>query len=189
MPSVPTPHPSSGPVATLRPAVEADAEAIAAIYNDAVVTTTATFDTEARSLAAQREWLAEHHAPYVVLVAVAAARVVGWASLSPWSDRRAYAETAEVSEYVGQGHRGAGVGTALLDGLIVHARSVPFHMLLARIADSNPASHRLHASRGFRVVGVMHEVGLKFGRRIDVALLELRLSAIGPAPMAERRQS
>lgn len=163
----------AAPVAAIvRPARPRDQEAVRSIYNDAVATTTATFDTEPRSVAAQRAWWSAHRAPYLVLVAVASNEVVGWASLSAWSERRAYAATAEVSEYVAVGHRGRGIGSALLGRLVAEADRRGFHTLLARVAAGNPASRRLHRAFGFRPVGVMREVGVKFGRRIDVHLLQ-----------------
>jgi L-amino acid N-acyltransferase len=156
----------------VRPARAADAEAIRAIYNDAVASTTATFDTEPRSVTGQRAWMREHARPYLVLVAEVEETVVGWASVSAWSTRRAYAGTAEVSEYVEVGHRGRGIGRCLLAELVDRADRRGFHTLLARVADGNEASLRLHARNGFRTVGVMREVGWKFGRRLDVHLLQ-----------------
>jgi phosphinothricin acetyltransferase len=157
----------------VRRAGEGDAGSILAIYNDAVASTVATFDTEPRSLEGQFEWLREHDPPYVILVGESGGKVIGWASLSRWSDRKAYAETAEVSVYVDARMRGKGVGRRLLARLVEEGARSPFHTLLARVADGNAASLRLHESLGFRPVGVMKEVGFKFGRRIDVHLLQL----------------
>lgn len=159
----------------IRPARPSDAAAIAAIYNEAVANSTATFDTQPRSLAAQRRWLREHEGRYPVLVAERDGRVLGWASLSEYSGRCAYRETAENSVYVAAGARGRGVGRALMKALLEESRRRKFHSVLARVAAGNPASMRLHESFGFALVGVMKEVGLKFGRRIDVALLQLML--------------
>jgi L-amino acid N-acyltransferase len=163
----------SAPVSVrVRAARPSDARSIASIYNDAVRHTTATFDTTPRSLADQRRWLVEHGRPWVVLVAEEGGVVVGWASISRWSERRAYRETGEVSVYVGRAHRGRGVGRRLLRQLLAVGRSNGFHVLLARIADRNRASERLHRRFGFVRVGIMREVGRKFGRRIDVELLQ-----------------
>ena len=159
----------------IRAAAAPDAEAIAEIYNQAVLTTVATFDTRPRSLAAQRRWLAEHGGPHPVRVAVANGQVIGWASLSPWSDRPAYDGTAEVSVYVRDDWRGRGVGRSLLGDLLREGERQRLHTLLARVADGNPASTRLHAAFGFRSVGVMREVGFKFGRWVDVELFQRAL--------------
>jgi len=164
----------------IRRADDADAEAIRSIYNDAVATTVATFDTEPRSRDGQLRWLQEHREPYVALVAESMGDVVGWASLSRWSERRAYAGTAEVSVYVSAPRRGAGVGRTLLARLIEEGAGAGFHTLLARVADGNATSLHLHESLGFRPVGIMKEVGMKFGRRIDVHLLQLVYEEPGP---------
>jgi L-amino acid N-acyltransferase YncA len=176
----------SSPGPRIRPANEGDVPALAEIYNEAVRTTVATFDTEPRSEAAQLEWYRHHDAAHPVLVAEHAGRAIGWASLSQWSDRRAYDGTAEVSFYVTSAHRGHGVGRTLLTRLVEGADRLGVHVLLARIADGNAVSLHLHETLGFRRVGVMHEVGWKFDRWVDVHLLErLRPVTVGdarPAP-------
>jgi phosphinothricin acetyltransferase len=167
---------------TIRPASEADSPRIGEIYNDAVRTTVATFDTEPRSAAEQTAWWRHHGERYPVLVAVDQDAIVGWAALSPWSERPAYAATAEDSVYVDATFRGQGIGRALLGALLEPAGSSGFHTLLARVAEGNPASLSLHAAFGFREVGVMREVGFKFGRWVDVHLLQWVLEpAGGPA--------
>src|SRR3954465_14725432 len=98
---------------TIRHAVLADAAAIAVIYNEAILTTTATFDTEPKSVDERTQWLKSHDERHPVLVAVVDGRVVGWASLSSWSDRCAYADTAETSFYVHSTYRGRGIGRRL----------------------------------------------------------------------------
>ncbi len=164
--------PRAAEVLPIRRATEADCPSIAEIYNDAVRTTTATFDTEPRSVQDQVDWLRGHDVRHLVLVAEDRGTVVGWASLSPWSDRRAYADTAEVSVYVRPASRGQGIGRHLLAALVAGGEREGLHVLLARIADGNAVSRHLHEALGFRSVGVMHEVGHKFGRRIDVELYE-----------------
>jgi L-amino acid N-acyltransferase len=164
------------------------------IYNEAVRTTTATFDTEPRSLSAQLAWFSEHDARHPVLVAELARSIVGWASLSPWSDRKAYDATAEISVYVGSEWRGRGMGRALVSAILTEATRCNFHSILARVAVGNPVSRALHVSAGFESVGVMHEVGYKFNRFLDVELLELRLKPLpehskNPRPETRPRPS
>ncbi len=101
--------------------------------------------------------------------------LLGWGRLSPWSPRAAYARTAEDSVYVRADARGRGVGRALLDALVARARGAGIAVLVARIAEGNPASVRLHERAGFRPVGTMRRVGEKFGRLLDVAILDLHL--------------
>jgi L-amino acid N-acyltransferase len=168
----------------IRPAAARDARAIAEVYNESVLATVATFDTRPRTLAAQRRWLAGHGPRYPVRVAEANGVVIGWASLSEWSDRPAYGGTAEVSIYVRTDWRGHGVGRTLLQDLVAQGERNGFHTLLARVSDGNPASTRLHLALGFRSVGVMREVGFKFGRWIDVELFQRLLD---PAPRTASR--
>ena len=73
----------------IRPATESDLPGILEIYNDAILNTTATFDTEPQSLEEKREWIRETSYPYVVLVAERAGQVVGWASLRPFRPKAA----------------------------------------------------------------------------------------------------
>jgi phosphinothricin acetyltransferase len=166
---------SSGRV-EIRPATLDDVPAIMAIYNHEVLTSVATFDMAPLAPDEQREWFAAHAAErHPLLVAIVDGRVVGWASLSAWSSRCAYARAAEDSVYVHQDHRGQGVGRALLAELIESARAEGLGVLLARIEASGTASLRIHAAAGFVQVGTMHRVGEKFGRLLDVVLLELQL--------------
>jgi L-amino acid N-acyltransferase YncA len=147
-------------------------EAITDIYNDAVLNTTATFDTEPLSLNDQRLWLAEHDDKFSVLVARKKEDVVGWASLSKWSGRCAYSDTAEISIYIKDGYRGKGIGTKLIIKILDEGKKAGIHTVLARIAEGSEASIRLHKSAGFEYVGVMREVGKKFGKLLDVHLMQ-----------------
>jgi phosphinothricin acetyltransferase len=159
----------------IRPATEADVPAITVIYNEAVRGTTATFDTEDKSIEDRRAWLAAHSGRYPVIVAELEGRVRGWACLSAWSDRAAYSATCENSVYVAENSRGSGIGRALLSELISLARGLEIHTIIARIASGNPASERLHEVAGFAQIGTMREVGRKFGRLIDVHVYQLML--------------
>ena len=94
----------------IRRAVAEDIEAITAIYNEAILTTTATFDTETKTTAERMEWFTSHDHRHPILVAIVEGKIVGWASLSRWSDRPAYDDTAETSFYVESGQRGRGIG-------------------------------------------------------------------------------
>jgi L-amino acid N-acyltransferase len=160
---------------TVRPAVEADLPRILDIYNHEVLHSTATYDTEPRTEDEHRKWFRHHGPLYPVLVAEADGRVQGWASLSPWSDRLAYCRSVEVSVYVALESRRAGVGRLLLEALVVAGRERGHHALLSRISSDNEASIRLHEALGFATVGVLKEVGVKFGRLLDVAIMELLL--------------
>src|ERR1043166_3325341 len=99
----------------IRAATDSDQHAIMEIYNDAVMNTTATFDTEPRSIDGQKEWFRKHKNNHPVFVAEKDGTVIGWASLSPWSDRCAYDTTVEVSVYIHPNFRGQGIGSRLLE--------------------------------------------------------------------------
>ncbi len=160
---------------TIRDATFEDLPAITRIYNDAILTTVATFDTEPKTADEQRAWFDRHSPHYPVLVAVRESEVIGWAALSAWSDRCAYADTAEASLYVDTSHQGQGLGRALAEAIIEAGRRAGLHTLVSRVAQGNEASLRLNEAVGFTPVGVMHEVGYKFGQRLDVHLLEMVL--------------
>lgn len=159
----------------VRPALKEDLGAITEIYNDAILTTTATFDTEPKTEAWQLGWFQSHGGRFALLVADREGLVVGWASLSMWSDRPAYDDTAETSVYVRREFRGQGIGRMLEAALIEQARRSRFHTLIARIAGESTVSLRLHESLGYVRIGTMKEVGRKFGRVLDVHMLQKML--------------
>jgi L-amino acid N-acyltransferase YncA len=156
----------------IRRAQPADLGAITEIYNEAILMTTATFDTEPKSAADQSEWFRSHDERHPILVAVQNGKVVGWASLSKWSDRHAYDDAAETSFYVESEFRGQGIGRKLKDGIIEEARRLHFHTLIARVAEGNPESLHLNESAGFVRVGTLKEIGRKFGKLLDVHILQ-----------------
>jgi L-amino acid N-acyltransferase YncA len=160
---------------TIRRATLVDAGAIADIYNEAILTTTATFDTEPKTVQEREQWLQSHDERHPVLVAVGGGRVIGWAALSSWSDRCAYADTAESSFYVHSTHRGRGVGRLLKAAIIEEARRLGYHSLIARVAEGSAESLHLNERAGFVLVGTLKEVGRKFGRLLDVHILQLML--------------
>ena len=161
---------------TIRDAKITDAGSIADIYNEAILSTTATFDTEPKSANDRKIWLEEHDDRHPVIVAEVEGRIVGWASLTSWSDRPAYDGTAETSFYVAKPYRSRGIGRALKARTIQDARRLGFHSLIARVAEGSEASIHLNESFGFRHIGTMKEVGMKFGKRLDVHLMQLMLN-------------
>jgi phosphinothricin acetyltransferase len=163
----------AAPLMQVRAAGNDDLPRILEIYNREVLVSTATYDTVPRTPAEHRKWFSLHGTDHPVLVAEAGGEVTGWASLSPWSDRAAYARTVEVSVYVAEEHRRRGVGRLLLRALIEAGRAHGYHALLARISADNKASVRLHSELGFTVAGTLREVGVKFGRTLDVCIMQL----------------
>jgi L-amino acid N-acyltransferase YncA len=157
---------------TTRAATDGDLKAITDIYNEAVLTTDATFDLEPKTEDEQRVWFTGHDSRHPILVAEVDGTVVGWASLSEWSSRSAYAGTAEISLYIKEEFQGKGAGRGLLEDIMREGERVGLHAVLSRITTGNEVSIRLHESLGFEHVGVMREVGEKFGRRLDVLLMQ-----------------
>ncbi len=160
----------------LRPATPADAAATADIYNHWVTTTTVTFDLVARTVEQQAAWLGARSGALEVVVAEHDdGTIAGFASLSPYRDRPAYRTTVEDSIYVHPDHRGSGVGRALLGEIVSVARARGFHSVIGRIVGGHEASIGLHASLGFEQVGIEREVGRKFGKWLDVVVMQLLL--------------
>lgn len=159
----------------IRTAEAGDAEAIRSIYNAEVAGSTVTFDLVERTLTEHEEWMAQHSGVYALLVATDCGEIIGFASLSPYRPRPAYSTTVEDSVYVAGDHRGRGVGRALLAELVARARMHGFHSVIARIVGDHEASIALHRSCGFELIGTEHEVGRKFGRWLDVDLMQLLL--------------
>lgn len=159
----------------VRRALEADADAIRTIYNAEVLTSTATLDLVPRSVEEQRAWLSAHAGAYPALVAVEEGEVIGFSSLSPYRPRPGYSTSVEDSVYVAAEARGRGVGRLLLEAAVEAARQHGFHSVVGRIGAEQTASIALHEACGFTMVGVEKEVGRKFGRWIDVAIVQLLL--------------
>jgi phosphinothricin acetyltransferase len=157
---------------TIRRATTDDLGAITEIYNEAILQTTATFDTDQKAIKEQATWFTRHDAKHPILVAELDGFVVGWASLSNWSDRKAYAGTAEASLYVEEEHQGRGIGKKLLQALIQEGQKVGLHTVIARITEGNVVSISLFEHEGFQNIGVMKEVGQKFGRLLDVYMMQ-----------------
>jgi L-amino acid N-acyltransferase len=157
---------------TIRLAERRDAEAIREIYNREVLESTVTFDMVPRTIDEQVAWIDEHSGGHPAIVAAEGETVLGFASLSPWRDRPAYAGSVEDSVYIHQAHRGRGVGRLLLDELITLGRDHGFHTVIARIVGGHAASIALHAACGFEHIGVEREVGRKFKRWLDVVLMQ-----------------
>ena len=156
-----------------------DAAALMNIYNPEVVETTVSFDLVPRSLEDQEDWILKHLNTHPCIVALnneddlgelgaRGERILGFALVSPFRDRPAYATTVENSVYVARAARGRGVGEVLLRQLMTVAGESGFHSLIARIVGENEGSIRLHEKCGFTLVGTEIEVGRKHGRWLDV---------------------
>jgi phosphinothricin acetyltransferase len=159
----------------LRPATIADLVAINAIYNHSVLYSTATYQTEPSTDAERAAWFAAHGEKHPVIVAEIDGRVVGWGSLSPFHARAAFVRTVEESVYIHQDFHRRGIGKAILTDLLARAKSLGHHRVIAAISGDQQPSLALHQSMGFTERGRLTEVGLKFGRWLDLVYLEFRL--------------
>lgn len=157
----------------IRPAVDADLPAILAIYNDAVAKTTAIWNDQPVDLANRRAWFHARAAQgFPVLVAEEDGLTVGYGSFGDFRPFDGYRFTVEHSVYVAEGVRRRGIASALLAALEERARDMGKHVMVGGIASDNDASLRLHERLGFVETGRMNEVGFKFGRWLDLVLMQ-----------------
>lgn len=159
----------------IRQAVESDLPSLLAIYNYEVVNSVATFDMEPKNLEQRRVWFDEHNVGnHPLIVAEVEGRVVGYASLSSYRVKEAYAATVELSVYVDVAYRGKGVATMLMDAILEMARKdESIHLVVSVITGENEASVKLHEKYGFSYCGTVHQVGFKHGRYLDIVTYEL----------------
>ncbi|MFJ2546163.1 GNAT family N-acetyltransferase [Pseudomonas sp. NPDC087612] len=171
----------------LRDAVPADLPGIREIYNDAVLNTTAIWNEQAVDLANRQAWFdARQYQGYPILVAVdAGEQVLGYASFGDWRPFEGFRHTVEHSVYIRSDQRGNGLGPRLMQALIERARACNKHVMVAAIESGNSASIRLHQRLGFTLNGQMPQVGVKFGRWLDLTFMQLILNPDAPPPTME----
>jgi len=174
--------------ALVRPSLDADLPAIAAIYAHAVVHGTASFELEPpgeAEMARRRAAILEGGFPYIVAEIDGA--VAAYAYAGPYRPRPAYRFTVEDSIYVAPDRQGRGVGRALLAALIETCEGAGFRQMVAVIGDSaSRGSIRLHEAMGFRRSGLLEAIGWKHGRWLDGVLMQRVLGEGADAPPAER---
>jgi L-amino acid N-acyltransferase YncA len=161
----------------IRLATESDLVAINDIYNHYVLHSTCTYQEEPEPLDSRRRWFSHHGEKHPVIVATADSQVVGWGSLSPYNERSAYRHTVENSIYIHHQHLRRGVGSLLLQELIVRCCSLGHRIIIAGIDGEQKASVALHTKFRFEKVGHLKKVGFKFGRWLDVIYMELSLAS------------
>jgi phosphinothricin acetyltransferase len=162
----------------IRPATMADLPALMAIYNHAVVHTTAIWNDAVADLDNRRAWYeARRKVGYPVLVAEVDGIVAGYGSFGDFRAFEGYRFSVEHSVYVAETMRRQGIASRLLEALVEEARRLGKHVMIAGVAADNDASIRLHLRHGFVETGRMPEVGIKFGRRLDLVFLQKTLAA------------
>jgi L-amino acid N-acyltransferase YncA len=169
--------PVSGAALTIRPSRDADVAAIAAIYAHHVLHGVASFEEvppEADEIARRRDAILAHGLPY--LVAEREGRVIGYSYAGLFRPRSGYRFTLEDSIYIDPAEIGRGIGRALLEPLIARCEELGYRQIVAVIGGSETiASIRLHECLGFAHAGRLPAVGFKFGRWIDVVLMQRAL--------------
>lgn len=179
----PLPSHQSGWV--LRMAEEADTAGILAILNDVIATTTAVYTDRLETLEERLAWLRHRRAlGYPVLVAegLPGDGIIGFASFGDFRGGWAgFRNTVEHSVHVRADARGRGVGQTLVAALIEQARAAGKHVLVASVDALNERSLHMHEKLGFRRVAHMPQVGCKFGRWLDLVMLQMVLGDEPPA--------
>jgi len=156
---------------TIRPARAADAGQVAAIYNHGIAERQATFETRPRRPAEIEGWLEEGR-PFLVATEDDDTTILGFARVSPYSVRQAYAGVAEHAVYVAERARHRGVGVQLLNALAQAAEAAGYYKLTSRVFTTNTASLALHRRAGFTEVGVQRRHGQLDGEWKDTMLVE-----------------
>lgn len=159
----------------IRRANDTDAEAIRSIYNFEVENETATFDLVTRTLDDQLAWQNARQGAFCVYVAELDGQVVGFGALSPYRERAAYRTSVEDSVYIKRDMARQGIGRAILEHLLDSAVDSGFHVVMARITTLSFGSIALHEQLGFKVIGVEREIGRKFNKWLDIAVLQCLL--------------
>lgn len=165
------------PPPRVRRATLADLAAIARIYNHAIEQTVATFDVDPVTIEERTSWFAQFDDVHPLFVCELAEEVAGYAYYVPFRQRAAYAKTKECTVYVAAERQRTGVGSALYDALIAHARDNGVHALIGVLGGDNPASVALHRRFGFEKAGHLRDVGYKFGKFVDTHYFEKILDA------------
>lgn len=165
----------------IRDAADGDLGGIAAIYNDVVVHTTAIWNSAQVDVANRRAWMEDRvRAGYPVLVAIdEGGAVLGYASFGDWRAFDGYRHTVEHSVHVRADARGGGIGRSLMQALIERAQDAGKHVMVGAIEAGNTASIALHEKLGFQRVGLLPQVGAKFGHWLDLAFVQLLLDERG----------
>ena len=160
----------------VRHASKEDCAAIGEIYNHAVLHTAAIWNDKTVDTDNRIAWFeARTFAGYPVLVSEEDGTITGYASFGDWRAFDGFRHTVEHSVYVHPGHQGKGIGRTLMKALIIEARKIGKHVMVAGIEAQNHASIHLHETLGFVTTGQMPQVVTKYGRWLDLTFMQLQL--------------
>lgn len=159
----------------IREATIEDIGALQQIYNEAILHTVATFDTEVKDEADRIQWFEEHRqSPYGILVDEQNGVVTGYASLSRYRERKAFDGTVELSVYIDEGFRGKGIGSRLMEETLRVAQENPaIKTVVSLVTGENEHSIYLHRKFGFTYCGRFEKVGFKHGRWLDLNFYQI----------------
>lgn len=153
----------------IRRAVRSDIPQLMDIYNDAILHTTATFDTETKDMENRVAWFEEHHGHHVIFVYEKDGCVVGYASLSRYRERKAFDSAVEISIYIHKDYRGRGIGRSLMQETLSFAKECEaIETVISLITSENEASIRMHENFGFSYCGQIRNAGIKFGKKLSL---------------------
>lgn len=159
----------------IRPVTLQDAPDIVAIYNEYIAHSTITFDMNPLTTQEMQQRISEISQRYPYFVYEEDGIVEGYCYAHAWKEKEAYNRTLETTVYLSPAFTGKGIGRELMQRLTDECRRRGVHALIACITSENTASCHFHAALGFRQVSSFKEVGMKFGRWLDVADYELIL--------------
>jgi len=153
----------------IRRAVRSDIPQLMDIYNDAILHTTATFDTETKDMENRVAWFEEHQGHHVIFVYEMDGCVAGYASLSRYRERKAFDSAVEISIYIHKDYRGRGIGRSLMQETLSFARECKaIETVISLITSENEASIRMHENFGFAYCGQIRNAGIKFGKKLSL---------------------
>lgn len=149
-------------------ATKEDITDIVTIYNDAILHTTATFDTKTKTVEEMLQWFSHHSELYPVIVSREDDTVTGYCSLTQFKEKDAYKHTVELSVYIHPEHRRKGLARKLMEEIINIAKELGHHTIISCITSGNEVSEKLHEKLDFKKVGQINEAGKKFDEWLDI---------------------
>jgi L-amino acid N-acyltransferase len=156
-------------------ATKEDVKGILTIYNDAILNTTATFDTKIKTLEEMEAWFNNHSELYPVIVSKENDVVTGYCSLTQFKEKDAYKHTVELSVYIHPEHRRKGLARKLMEEIIVIAKELGHHTVISCITSGNDVSEKLHEKLSFKKVGQINKAGQKFNQWLDIVYYQIMI--------------
>jgi L-amino acid N-acyltransferase len=166
----------TGESIVIREAHEADLPEIVEIYNESVLTSTATFESVPQTADTRRKWFNNHGRDYPFIVAISNGKVLGYCCVSQFPGNSGYRKTGELSVYVEKTSRRKGIATNLMTQILARAHKLGFHAIISSISLDNEPSAKLHENFGFAKVAHLRQVGFKFSKWQDTCYYELILT-------------